>query len=90
MDETLKHLIKERLQSYEEGSQHYKKMGVEPWDVIDTWPFAQQVGYHRGNILKYTMRIGAKDSALKEAKKIRHYAEKLIEVLEKEQHGTKP
>jgi hypothetical protein len=45
------------------------------------------VGYHRGNILKYTMRMGSKDERIKEAKKIRHYAEKLIEVLEKK-YGT--
>ena len=20
------------------GGDHYKRMGVEPWDVVDTWP----------------------------------------------------
>lgn len=85
---SLRELIQDRLQEhdardYQEGGSHYKRLGVEPWDVIDTWPMAQQVGYHRGNILKYTMRLGAKDESLKEAKKIRHYAEKLIAVLEK-------
>ena len=87
---SLRKLIQQRLsegaawtRDYQAGGEHYKKLGVQPWDVIDTWPTDQQIGYHRGNILKYTMRLGAKDNLLKEAKKIRHYAEKLIEVLEK-------
>ena len=85
---SLRELIQERLaahdvRAHQEGGAHYKRLGIEPWDVIDTWPTEQQIGYHRGNILKYTMRLGAKDERIKEAKKIRHYAEKLIEVLEK-------
>jgi hypothetical protein len=68
--------------SYESESVHYKEMGVEPWDVIDTWPLEQKIGYYRGNALKYVMRMGNKDDRLKEAKKIRHYADKLIESLE--------
>ena len=66
------------------GGDHYKNMGVEPWDVVDTWPIEQQIGYHRGGVLKYTMRLGNKDERLQEAKKALHYAEKLVEVLEKE------
>ena len=69
------------------GSAHYKGMKIEPWDVVDEWTIEQQVGYHRGNILKYTMRMGSKDERLKEAKKILHYAQKLVEVLEKD-NGT--
>ena len=65
------------------GGRHYKDMKIEPWQVIDTWPMEQQIGYHRGNVLKYTMRMGNKDDRLQEAKKIRHYADKLIEVLER-------
>lgn len=67
----------------QEGSAHYTQMNIQPWDVIDTWPIEQQIGYHRGNVLKYTMRMGSKDGRLQEAKKIRHYADKLIEVLER-------
>lgn len=64
-------------------SAHYEAMEIEPWDVIATWSIEQQIGYHRGNVLKYTMRMGSKDLRLKEAKKIKDYSEKLIEVLEK-------
>lgn len=64
------------------GGDHYKKMAVEPWNVIDTWPIAQQIGYYRGNALKYIMRLGSKDGQLLEAKKALHYVQKLIERLE--------
>jgi len=64
------------------GGQHYKQMGVEPWDVVDTWPIEQQIGYYRGGALKYIMRMGTKDEQIQEIGKARHYTDKLIEVLE--------
>jgi len=69
---------------YMVGGTHYKD-GIQPWEVIDHWSLEQQIGYHKGNILKYTMRLGHKpgNSNIQEAEKIRHYAEKLIEVLHK-------
>jgi hypothetical protein len=87
--ENTRSLDTQRANDVQYGGDHYKKMNIQPWDVIDCWSFEQQVGYHRGNILKYTMRMGSKDERIKEAKKIRHYAEKLIEVLEKE-YGNDP
>lgn len=63
------------------GGDHYKKMGVQTWDVVDTWPIDQRIGYYRGNALKYVMRIGAKDEEIQEAGKAIHYLEKLLEVL---------
>lgn len=64
------------------GGTHYKDLGVEPWDVVDSWPLQQKVGFYRGNALKYLMRIGAKDAAIQEVKKAQHYLQKLIETLE--------
>jgi hypothetical protein len=64
------------------GGDHYKNMGVEPWDVVDTWPLEQRIGYYRGGALKYVMRMGTKDENLQEIKKGAHYLQKLIEVLE--------
>ena len=77
--------FKEKLRAdqVQVGGNHYKDAGVQPWQVIDTWPIEQQVGFHRGNILKYVMRMGTKDDDIKEIKKARHYLDKLIEVLEK-------
>jgi hypothetical protein len=63
------------------GGTHYLDMGIQPWDVIDTWTQEQRIGFHRGNSLKYLMRLGSKDEQLQEAKKARHYIDKLIEVL---------
>lgn len=63
------------------GGIHYKAMGVEPWDVIDTWPLDQRIGYYRGNALKYIMRMGSKDQSDQEVQKGLHYLEKLVEVL---------
>lgn len=75
--------VKQNASSRQEGGKHYKEMGVEPWDVIDTWPIEQQIGYHRGNALKYIMRMGSKDEQVQEVRKAGHYIAKLIEVLEK-------
>lgn len=61
---------------------HYKDMGVEPWDVVDTWPIEQRIGYYRGGALKYIMRMGSKDDSAQEIAKGKHYTEKLLEVLE--------
>lgn len=65
---------------YMVAGDHYKKLGVEPWDVIDSWPLEQRIGFYRGSALKYLMRLGSKDAAAQEAMKAKHYCEKLIEV----------
>jgi len=67
----------------QEGGTHYKDMGVQPWDIVDTWPIEQQIGVYRHGVLKYVMRMGSKDEDVQELKKARHYISKLIEVLEK-------
>ncbi len=64
------------------GGNHYLEMGVEPWNVIDTWPVEQRIGFYRGNALKYVMRMGSKDENVKEIRKASHYLAKLCEVLE--------
>lgn len=63
--------------------EHYASMPIDPWVVIDTWPIEQQIGFYRGNALKYAQRMGTKDERLKEAKKLQAYADKLVRVLEK-------
>jgi hypothetical protein len=64
------------------GGDHYKRLGVEPWDVFDTWPIEQRIGAYRANCTKYVMRLDAKDTPLLNAQKLAHYAKKLVEVLE--------
>jgi hypothetical protein len=64
------------------GGDHYKNMGIEPWDVVDTWPHEQRVGYYRGGALKYLMRMGSKDESPMEIAKGKHYMQKLLEVVD--------
>ena len=64
------------------AGKHYMKMDIEPWNVIDTWPVEQRIGFYRGNALKYIMRMGTKDERLQEIEKAGHYIEKLTEVLQ--------
>jgi hypothetical protein len=64
------------------AGEHYMRMDIEPWNVIDTWPMEQRIGFYRGNALKYIMRCGSKDERLQEIQKAGHYIEKLIEVIE--------
>lgn len=69
------------------GGVHYKAMGVEPWDVIDTWPVEQQIGAYRAGALKYIMRMGSKDEEAQEIGKGIHYLEKLLEILKGKRNG---
>lgn len=64
------------------GGTHYKEMGVQPWDVVDTWPIDMRIGAYRAGALKYLMRMGTKDESAQEIGKGIHYLEKLKEVLE--------
>ncbi len=67
------------------GGDHYKSMGVQPWDVVDTWPREQRIGYYRGGALKYIMRMGSKDESPMEVAKGQHYIQKLLEVLNEQE-----
>lgn len=66
----------------QEGGDHYKRMGVQPWDIYDTWPAEQRIGAYRANCVKYAMRLDDKDSRVLNARKLKHYAQKLVEVTE--------
>ena len=60
------------------GGTHYKEMGVEPWTVMQNVLTEEEfIGYLKGNIIKYGMRQGRKDSP--DADKCRHYIAKLQE-----------
>lgn len=72
---------KKQASARQVAGNHYKELGVQPWDVVDTWPIEQQIGYYRGGALKYLMRMGSKDESAQEIAKGQHYMEKLLEVL---------
>lgn len=63
------------------NSKHYEELKVQPWEIMEqNFTNEEFVAYLKGNIIKYTLRD--KGQALTDAQKIKHYAEKLIEVLE--------
>lgn len=66
----------------QEGGDHYKQMPVEPWDIYDSWPAEQRIGAYRANCVKYVLRLEHKDSRVLNARKLKHYASKLVEVAE--------
>ena len=63
------------------NSKHYEELNIQPWEIMErNFTNEEFVAYLKGNIIKYTLRN--KGQALTDAQKIKHYAEKLIEVLE--------
>lgn len=63
------------------GGAHYKNLGVEPWEVMKAVLTQEEfVGFLKGNIIKYGMRQGKKDSD--DAEKCKHYIQKLNEVVD--------
>lgn len=65
------------------GGQHYKDMGIQPWAVMEAVLTKEEfIGFLKGNVIKYAMRQGKKDSD--DANKAKHYSIKLKEVMEKQ------
>ena len=59
---------------------HYKTMGVEPWELMESVLTQEQfIGFLKGNAIKYALRDGKKDGAVYDAEKARHYMAKLAE-----------
>lgn len=62
------------------GGSHYKDMGLQPWDVMEAVLTREEfIGYLKGNVLKYALRQGHKDSD--DVGKAQHYMDKLLEVV---------
>lgn len=87
MPECMKAAVTVPASARQVAGNHYKAMAVQPWDVVDTWPREQRIGFYRGNALKYLMRMGSKDEQAQEAAKGQHYLEKLLEVLRETHPG---
>jgi hypothetical protein len=65
---------------YQAGGNHYKQMAVQPWTIMEQVLTREEfVGYLKGNIIKYGMRQGKKDSP--DAEKCEHYIKKLKETV---------
>ena len=61
---------------------HYLKMQIQPFDIIDGWPVDQARAFYRGSALKYIMRAGSKGPAKEDYEKAEHYLEKLVSTYE--------
>ena len=64
------------------AGQHYKRMDIQPWDVVDFGPREQAIGFYRYNALKYIMRAGEKGAFKEDVAKAHHYLEKRLELLD--------
>jgi len=65
------------------GGDHYKTMNPQPWEVMQSLLTPEEFrGYLKGNMIKYAMRQGKKDSP--DAEKYHHYKHKLMEYTEGE------
>lgn len=61
------------------NSKHYETLNIQPWEIMEAnFTTEEFIAYLKGNIIKYTLRSKGQD--LSDAEKIKHYAEKLIEV----------
>ena len=61
------------------GGTHYKDMPMQPWELMAVVLTEEEfIGYLKGNIIKYSLRNGKKDSD--DAGKLWHYKQKLDEV----------
>lgn len=61
------------------GGSHYKDMKLQPWQVMEAVLTPEEFrGFLKGNIIKYAMRQGKKDSD--DAGKADHYIAKLKEM----------
>ena len=67
------------------NSKHYEELNIQPWEIMErNFTNEEFVAYLKGNIIKYTLRDKGQD--LTDAQKIKHYSEKLIEVLETQEN----
>lgn len=59
------------------GGDHYKKMKIQPWQIIDAF----ELDYYSGTAVAYILRAGRKgdkkDDILKAIHTLEHLAEKL-------------
>ena len=70
-----------------EQPDYYKKDGFSPIDSFKKGLISEgeYIGFLKGNIIKYTVRAGKKDDAIRDIDKAIHYLEFLKEVYEPEE-----
>lgn len=64
-------------------AKHYQVLPIQPIEIMQRLlPPEQFLGFCHGNVIKYALRCGYKDSPRKEIEKVRQYAEWYIEALD--------
>ena len=59
----------------DQGPSYYKRGSIDVWDFIRD----QRLGFHLGNVIKYTCRAGYKDNDIEDLQKAIHYLSNEIE-----------
>lgn len=66
------------------GGDHYSKLGVQPWDAMESWLSRDQfIGFLLGSAIAYLGRFNATTQGKggrQDIEKAKHYLEKLLEV----------
>jgi len=66
------------IDEHQAGGDHYKRMAVQPWDVMELLLTAEEfAGYLKGCIIKHTMRNNSKPGESNDLEKAKHYMAKL-------------
>jgi len=61
------------------GGSHYVNMTVQPLEVIESFGVAQNIGFLKGNVVKYLLRAGHKDEMMQDLLKAQDYLNRLVE-----------
>jgi len=59
----------------DQGPSYYKRGSINVWDFIRD----QRLGFHLGNVIKYTCRADYKDNDIEDLQKAVHYLQNEIE-----------
>lgn len=73
--------LNKKVTSNQVGGDHYSKMDIQPWEVIER----SGLDFFEGNVIKYVMRYRSKNG-LEDLEKARHYLDYLIE--REQKNGT--
>lgn len=64
---------------------HYQKANIQPIEIMQMHLHSEQfIGFLRGNVIKYSLRMGLKDSEVSNAEKACQYAKWLVQALKGE------
>lgn len=64
------------------GGSHYVNMKVQPLEVIESFGPEENIGFLKGNVVKYLLRAGHKDEMLQDLLKAQDYMNRLVEFVE--------